>query len=247
LHEEMYCHLIANAPVFQGTYGIFWYHAVSADEEALRWVSRLNRHYFIEGRTDMLSDQYGFKYSLRHIENPDFDDGTNGWTISPAEQGSIARKTLKRYNIIQGRYPYPLEGDNFLWMKRSARRPNRFSQEVKDLKPGKLYSVKLITADHKDLTEGRTNKEPHAVKITLDNVDVIPERSFQQPYKQTSGLPPSFKGNPAWLAYHYVLFRANGETAKLTISDWQSDEEPGGPIGQELMYNFIELQPYFEE
>jgi hypothetical protein len=46
--------------------------------------------------------------------------------------------------------------------------------------------------------------------------------------------------------YHGRVFRANGNTARLIISDWVSDDEPGGPIGQELMYNFVSVQPYFE-
>jgi len=44
--------------------------------------------------------------------------------------------------------------------------------------------------------------------------------------------------------YHWRVFRANGTTAKLTVSDWKSAAEPGGPIGQELMYNFVQMQPY---
>ena len=36
-------------------------------------------------------------------------------------------------------------------------------------------------------------------------------------------------------------------TAGLTVSDWKTDKSPGGPIGQELMFNFIQIQPYLEE
>ena len=44
--------------------------------------------------------------------------------------------------------------------------------------------------------------------------------------------------------YHWRVFQAKGKTAKLTVTDWQSDKEPGGPAGQESMFNFIEIQPY---
>ena len=50
----------------------------------------------------------------------------------------------------------------------------------------------------------------------------------------------------AYMTYHWRVFRANGKTARLTISDWASADDPGGPIGQELMANFIEVEPYFE-
>jgi len=30
----------------------------------------------------------------------------------------------------------------------------------------------------------------------------------------------------------------------MTISDWAGDDEPGGPPDQELMLNFVEIEPY---
>jgi len=47
--------------------------------------------------------------------------------------------------------------------------------------------------------------------------------------------------------YHWRVFRAKGKTARLRVSDWQSDTAPGGRVGQELIYNFIEVQPYLGE
>ena len=42
------------------------------------------------------------------------------------------------------------------------------------------------------------------------------------------------------------LFRAEEQTARLVISDWASDHSAGGPEGQELMFNYIQIEPYFE-
>ena len=50
-----------------------------------------------------------------------------------------------------------------------------------------------------------------------------------------------------WMNYHWRVFTAKETTAKLTVTDWQHDQQPGGPIGQELMFNFIEIQPYIED
>ncbi len=47
--------------------------------------------------------------------------------------------------------------------------------------------------------------------------------------------------------YHWRVFRAKSATARLTVSDWKSAAEAGGPIGQELIFNFLELQPYLSE
>jgi hypothetical protein len=41
------------------------------------------------------------------------------------------------------------------------------------------------------------------------------------------------------------VFRPLGESAKLVISDWETDGQPGGPIGQELILNFVEVEPFF--
>ena len=57
---------------------------------------------------------------------------------------------------------------------------------------------------------------------------------------------PFRRENPLYVTYHRVVFRAQTAGAKLTISDWKSNAEPGGPIGQRLMHNFIEVQPYLE-
>ena len=53
--------------------------------------------------------------------------------------------------------------------------------------------------------------------------------------------------HPYWMNYHWRVFRAKANTSQLTVSDWASDTAAGGPAGQELMYNFLEIQPYIGE
>ena len=43
------------------------------------------------------------------------------------------------------------------------------------------------------------------------------------------------------------VFRARSPVAELTISDWASQSDPGGPAGQELLCNFVEIEPYLPE
>ena len=52
--------------------------------------------------------------------------------------------------------------------------------------------------------------------------------------------------NNLWVTYHRLVFRAQRETAELTISDWESPDKPGGAVGQELAFNYISVQPYLE-
>ena len=49
------------------------------------------------------------------------------------------------------------------------------------------------------------------------------------------------------MTYHWLRFRATGPTAQITISDWKDGKNPGGPAGQELAINFVEVQPVLED
>jgi hypothetical protein len=46
--------------------------------------------------------------------------------------------------------------------------------------------------------------------------------------------------------YHQRVFRANGTTSRLIVSDWETEATPGGSTGEELLFNFFQVQPYFQ-
>jgi hypothetical protein len=241
--------LTANHPALSGIGGLEWWTSVLADEETVRFVGKLYRHYGIEGKTEMLTRDPLF---LMHIQNPDFEKGTDGWTLHPAEEGSIAVKSFPRYGRIEGRYmglgrPADPEhiGDTFLWMKRSEKGPNSFSQTIKDLQPGRLYSMKMFSCDYNDLVNPRVRKLEEVTKFTgsvvLEGVEVDLKRSFTEMY--SSNPEPKI---PVWITYHWKVFRAKGTTARLTVSDWSGAKEPGDTFGQEQTFNFLEIQPYWE-
>ena len=235
-YMDMQLHTLATHPAFFGLHGIQEYSVWYCDEENLRWASRLFRHYAIEGNTARLSKD---PYVLTHIRNGDFEDGTDGWTIVQAEPGSVRADRLAGYGRRQKRYIAGSQGDTFLVMKRSATGPNAFSQEIKNLEPGRAYSMKMITADYGNIRAKKSVKKQDAISIQLGNAQPIkgPRKNFQYTFGK--------KGSD-WMNYHWRVFRASGETARLTISDWITLDNPGGPVGQELMFNFIEIQPYLE-
>jgi hypothetical protein len=229
--------------------GLEWWTSLQADEETVRFVGKLYRHYAIEGKTEMLTRDPLF---LTHIRNADFEKGTEGWTVQPAEDGTIEAKAFPRYGRIEGRYmglgrPADPEhiGDSFLWMKRSERRPNTVSQEVRNLEPGRLYSMKMFSCDYKDLVNPKAKTREEASTfigtVFVDGVDVDPMRSFTEMYS-SSPEPPI----PVWITFHWKVFRALSTTAKVIVSDWPAGKEPAGPFGQEQTFNFVEIQPYHE-
>jgi len=247
VYMDMQFNIVANHPNYSGGYGIMEYTAAYADSEYVRWASRLSRHYAIEGNTEMLSEKLGYRYELKHVRNPDFETGTKGWQIALAEPDSVAVDHYNGYGFLQGRYPKSIQGDTFLRMKRSRKAPNTFSQTIRNLKPNRLYSLKMFTGDFTGLEAGYSRKQAHAVTITIEHADLLPERRFQHLFaNHPTHQIDKFNGkNRFWMNLHQRVFKARGETAELTVSDWASNDKPGGPIGQELIYNFIEVQPYF--
>ncbi len=240
--------VVANHPRMTNIAGLEWWTSVLADEETVRFVGKLYRHYALEGKTEMLTKDPLF---LNHLQNADFEKGTDAWTLLPAADGTIAAKSFPRYGRIEGRYmglgrPADPEhiGDTFLWMKRSEKGPNKFSQTIKNLEPGRLYSLKMFSCDYNDLVQPKTKTQDEANKflgrVTL-GVDVDAKRSFTEIYSSSPEPPP-----PGWITYHWKVFRATQPTATLIVSDWPNDAEPSGTFGQEQTFNFLELQPYHE-
>ena len=99
---DMQFHTIANDPSFDGLGGLSAWILRYADDETIRWMSKVYRHYAIEGRRTLLSDKYGYAYELRHIENPDFGKGLEGWFVAPASEGSILTGKMKGFGVAGG-------------------------------------------------------------------------------------------------------------------------------------------------
>lgn len=239
VHLDMQMQLLAADPAFFGLWGVQPYRSNYVDEEILNCMGRMLRHYCIEGRVErMLSDPY----ELRHLKNPDFEAGTNHWQVAAAKEGAITAGTFAGYGTLQGRYPSGAFGDAFVRLKRSNKGPNLVSQQLQGLKPGRLYSLKLITADLADLQGGRSKKNKQAISIAIDGAEVLPG-GFSYPFPSCRGPIPFTTQSPFWMTYHWLQFRARSSTAKLSISDWAKLDTPGGPIGQEIICNFVEVQP----
>ena len=232
---------LANEPAFAGIRGLLWWTSGYAEEETVRWEAKLFRHYCIEGHTERLSSD---PYVLPHLVNPDFALGRYGWEIQTAEEDSVQVRSLERYGELSGRRwstrQGELPGDTFLWMRRCERGANTFSQELRELQPGRLYSLKMLVADYRDLVEGGSGKGPYGVRIEIQGADVEGSRGFDCPFRTRQFRDDYHVG------YFWRVFRATAPTARLAVSDWDGTERTG-QIGQELAFNFIEVQPYLEE
>lgn len=238
---DMQFQLLATDPVFWNLYGLMEYSAGYADEESLRWAHKLIRHYCIEGnRTPLTRDPY----QLPHLENPDFADGVSSWDVQPAEKNSIQIGRREGFSYLQGRYPKTTKGDRFLHLIRSEQAPNYLRQTIQSLESGRLYSLKAISADIQALDR----QQLIALSIQVDGVEMLESYGFQFPYPScySHEVGEYTREHPAWFNLHRLVFRAQSPTAELSITDWADGNTPGGPIGQEIALNFIEIEPFIE-
>lgn len=240
---DMQFQFIATHPALFGLGGIHIWRSGYCDEERLRWCGRLFRHYAIEGATSRLGHD---PYLLDHIQNPDFVEGEKGWGLTPAAQGSIYATQEKGFGRFIGRY---YRGpDTFLVMQRHTERPNIIRQVIRNLQPGRLYSVKAFTGNYDAFQRGDSVREVHAVSLVVEGAEVLsgPQYRYQQLFPTRENMGTFTSSRPFWLNYHWLVFRANAPTAALTISDWKTPTEPGAPTGQSLLLTFVEVKPYLD-
>lgn len=239
-------HAAANEPAMFGVGGVMLYDPTWGDEEIIRWGGRLLRHYCIEGRTDRFSQD---PYKLMHVRNPDLADGLAHWTLEPAGADSITHGCLKDLFWIEGRFTREKQADTCLITRRDAARPNRFSQEIEGLTPGRLYSIKMCTGDYDDIEQGRSARKKIHFSVTTENAEELPQPRGDFIYTGTKwhqgrGFD---RKNEGWFNNHLRVFRAKGTSARLVVSDWESQTEPGGPIGQKVLFSGIRIEPYYRE
>ena len=235
--KELHIHELATDPIHRNVAGIDLYQSPQCKPEYLRWMAKLLRHYCIEGSSDRITSD---PYELSHIQNPDFVNGIEGWAIDPAEVGSIAIKTLKGYGLnVQGRHAGVGVGDTAVWMKRQEDKPNTIRQKIRNLQNGRVYSVTMYTADLNNMNR----RQLHSVGLRVAKARDMPGTEVHNAWRHEPH--DDFGGNDTWSNYHQILFRAESETAELIISDWLYPEVPTGPVGQELLFNFIQVEPYF--
>ena len=123
-------------------------------------------------------------------------------------------------------------------------RPNAVSQTLKSLQPGRLYTLRFFSGDWHDPSV----KQKHAISVELAGTELVHEKSFQHVFANcySHHHGPFDAQHRAWMNYRWLVFRAKGAEATLKISDWAGPTTPGGPAGQELMINFVQVQPYDE-
>ena len=230
---DMQFHLIANDPAFDNLGCVGYWGSYYADREFLRWSMALLRHYCVEGRSEMLSGRYGYRYLPGHVVNGDFRDGLEGWTVF----GDVrVDKVNGLGETLESRWYSGSIGDDFATLKKGKGATSQVAQDIKHLVPGRLYCLKCCMFDVKAVKKGEKCDRRVELDVSFDGATVLKDLSWRHIDRRTTGKKP----NPA-VNLEQIVFRADATVATLRISNNAAQE------GSELGVNFISLCPYYQE
>ncbi len=239
---DMQMHRIATRPGLQDIQGIGLYGTHRCSEETFRWCMALYRHYFVEGNTAPLAEQFGFTYRPGHIQNPDFEQGLDHWTAT----GAVAAGRVPGFGRRERWASDGSRGDKFCVMTKSAEKENRIVQKATGLVPGRLYSIRFIVADYDYLLQNNNaiTRYDNRAFVAPEDGELIP--ALASAHIHTDNATRN-KANYARINDKRFVFRAKKSEALIGIGDWRSEAEPGSRVGQRTAFHFIQVLPYYED
>ena len=139
-HLDLQFNILVNDPEFAdipctGVWGTNY-----SDAELKDWTFRLFRHYCVEGRRTMLSDEFGLRYRPGHMRNCDFARGLDGWTASGDVRAAKVDGFGYESELRGGKNLRPI-GDTFAELGTGA----VISQKATGLTAGKRYLLEFMT------------------------------------------------------------------------------------------------------
>lgn len=236
---DMQLNMVANAPEFKNLGTVGYWGSYYDDEELYRWSFALLRHYAVEGKTEMLSKdpKYHYKYLPGHIQNCDFNNKLDKWSVSAAAEGSIQAKHVDGFGRrSQQRWGAGNDiGNNVCYFERKEGKANTISQSIVNLEPGRIYTLQFVSADYDDVVNGKIAPKKIGVSAKLgEGVQVIPEKSFV--FIDTVGEDKK----AARINLNHIRFKATAANTTVTFSD--ENAKPG----EKTIFNYVMIKPYFE-
>ena len=235
----------ANDPELKGIFAIGCYDINNCDEERVRWIGRLMRHYCVEGKTDLLSRKYGIVCNPGHLKDGDFEQGFDNWQSVPAEPGSLVPWYRKHYGPLKQLRQSEEGGlgDHAARFICSARAPNKLSQKLTGLVPGKKYSLCFVTADEEDIIKPMAKKPPVFFDAKISDSKIIPQLGYI--FKKPADGSRRIRQRPQ-ICNHKLVFIPDKAEVTVTFSDWSDGKMPAEGIGRKRVLNFVSVCPYFD-
>ena len=250
VYYDLQMNYMANAPSFFNVGGITSWVIRYSNTETILWLAALYKHYCIDGKKNLLSEEYGYVYELPYIKNPDFTSGLKFWDISPARENSIKMQQLPGWGFARGACNKKPDGDDFVVLDIDSQKPNCVSQKIKNLIPGKLYSAEMYSADYQDIIAGKRKKKFNSISLKIEGAEIIKNLSYVKKFQSDHNIavlfPRGKRNNGPCLNYHYVIFKALTHDAKISIIDRPSKSVADDVFPQkQVLFNFVQIQPYF--
>ena len=237
---DMQLNYVANNPAFENIGCTGYWGSYYADRELHRWSFMLLRHYCIEGKTTMLSDEYGLSYLPGHSKNGDFEDGLNGWTakgnVTTGSKQGFASRNQNRWGGGDN------AGDTFAILSNKNGEVSSVSQKIVNLTPGKSYCLEFCAFDADDTQNDIINPRRFGIEARLSSDDVRIEytpswlhidKRIQGRYEHNNGV--------ARTNLHHIIFVPNKKEITITLDNAMS--KPGENLG----VNFFRVIPYLPE
>ena len=226
---DMQLNYVATDPTFDGLGCVGYWGSSYANEEQYRWSFMLLRHYCIEGRTDMLSAEYGLSYIPDLLKNGDFCGTLEPWVVS----GKVRTESHLGFGSrAQNRWGDNGDvGDTFAALGCAS----SLSQRVLGLVPGRLYCLQLSVFSVNDAKSDKV--DPRRMPLTCNvvgAVEVIPSLSWMHVDQRIKGRYARNNG-VARTNLHHIIFRATGRNAEIVLRN-DGDEDIG--------VNCVSLNPY---
>ncbi|MBR4654600.1 MAG: hypothetical protein IKO72_14665 [Kiritimatiellae bacterium] len=247
-----FIHMLATDPAFADVGGI-GLSSPACDEETFRFAIRAMRHYCVEGSIKRLSERFGLKLLPGIMGNGDFnegEDGLSGWTLAPAEPGSLARGStaglgvsawgqLRRLSRFSRFPPGVKPGDAYMVFRKTATGVNRLVRRLVNLTPGRLYELTFCTHDLDDIETRKGVRTPvRMVRARIAGGEEIPELGFD-----SIGDPRKGPRNKVETVTHRIVFRALSTQAEAVFSDDGAPAEPG----RRRVLNWVGARPFYCE
>ena len=228
---DMQVNFVANDPAFAGLGCIGYWGSYYADRELHEWSFKLMRHYCVEGNTSMLSEKYGLSYIPGLLQNGDFRQTLEPWTVTGgAKTDSYAGFGSKSQNRWGGNGGL---GDTFVTLQKGS-----VSQHIKGLVPGRTYCLQYAAFDVKDVKANRIAPRRFPVECALSSgAEIIPAQSWEHIDTRVKGRYAHNNG-VARINLRHLVFTAKAAEIDVTFRN-DTDEELG--------VNCVSLNPYVGE
>ena len=222
---DLEMNLLANSPAGSRIGGIGYWGCHYADEDVNLWTQELYKHYCCDGRTDMLSDQYGYTYIMPYLKNSDFSEGLDGYTV----KGEATVETIFGFSRNSLRHWASVGSADRVAVLSPG---TTIETTAVQLDPTATYKLEYVAADYEDVKNNIVNPKRIPVSVELSNAEVLAK------FDKVDDATRKSRNNVPRIHYYVTHFRPKSATMPMVFTYCGED-------GRKCTLNFIKIEPLF--